>query len=69
MKPVTLTEEMLQELPEPVQRYMRYTGVIGKNWIENVCLKQTGRFRQGPDKPWMAMKAEQRYTTDPAGFI
>jgi len=69
MKPAAITEEMLQELPEPVQRYMKYTGVIGKPWIENVCLKQIGRFLQGSDKPWMAMKAEQSYTTDPAGFI
>lgn len=69
MKPVTITEEMIHELPEPVQRYMRYTGVIGKPWIENVCLKQTGRFRQAADQPWMAMKAEQSYTTDPAGFL
>lgn len=69
MKPVTITDEMIHGLPEPVQRYMRYTGVIGKPWIENVCLKQTGRFRQAADQPWMAMKAEQSYTTDPAGFL
>jgi len=69
MKPETITEEMIQKLPEPVQRYMRYTGVIGRPWIESVWLKQTGRFRQGPDKPWMEMRAEQRYTTRPPGFI
>ena len=69
MKPESITEKMINNLPEPVQRYMIYTGVIGKPWVENVCLKQTGRFRQAVDKPWMAMKAEQRYTTDPAGFI
>jgi hypothetical protein len=56
---------MLERLPEPVQRYMVYTGVFGKPWIDTVTLKQRGRFRQGMDRPWMPMVAEERYTTDP----
>ena len=60
MKPVTVTEERLYGLPEPVKRYMKYTGVIDKPWIENVWLKQAGKFRQGEDKPWMAMNADQK---------
>jgi hypothetical protein len=40
-----VTAEMLQNLPEPVQRYMTYTGVVGKPWIDNVHLNYTGRFR------------------------
>ena len=39
MKPETITEKMIRELPEPVQRYMHYTGVIGRPWIETVWLK------------------------------
>jgi hypothetical protein len=64
-----ITTEMLNDLPEPVRRYLQYTGVVGQPWIENVWLKQIGRFRQGLDKPWMPMVAEQKYTTEPAGFV
>lgn len=64
-----VTAEMLQELPGPVQRYMAYTGVVGRPWIDTVRLTQTGRFRLGRDRPWMPMRAVQSYTTDPPGFI
>ena len=63
--PRLVTSEMLQDLPEPVRRYLVYTGVVGKPWIDTVYLKQTGRFRQGVDRPWMPMIAEEFYTTDP----
>ena len=57
-----VTQEMLNGLPEPVQRYLDYTGVVGKPWVNTVHLKQTGRFRQGLERPWMPMVAEQSYT-------
>ena len=64
-----VTAEMLQDLPDPVQRYMNYTGLVGKPWIDTVHLKYTGRFRQGLDRPWMPMIAEQWYTIYPPAFI
>lgn len=64
-----VTVDMLRNLPEPVQHYMTYTGVVGKPWINTVRLKQSGRFRTGPDKPWMPMSAVQYYTTNPPGFV
>lgn len=67
-EPQLVTEEDLIALPEPVQRYLRYTGVIGKERIKTVRLKQKGFFRQG-DRPWMPFEAKQYYTTDPPGFI
>jgi hypothetical protein len=60
---------MLANLPEPVQRYMAYSRVVGKPWTRTVQLKQIGRFRQGADKPWMPMSAEQFYWTKPPSFI
>jgi hypothetical protein len=60
---------MLQDLPEPVQRYLNYTAVVGKPRIDTVYLRQTGKFRQGLDRPWMPMRAEQWYTTNPPGFL
>jgi hypothetical protein len=64
-----VTPEMLRNLPEPVQRYMAFTGVVGKPWINTVRLKQRFKIRLGPDKRWMPMSAVQDYTTDPPGFV
>ena len=64
-----VTPDMLGGLPEPVQRYLAYTGVVGTPLIDRVRLKQEGRFRQGPDRPWMPLSAEELYTTDPPSFV
>ena len=63
-----ITEEGLEGLPEPVQKYLRYTGAIGKEKTETVRLKQKGSFRQG-DRSWKPFEAEQYYTTNPPSFI
>jgi hypothetical protein len=64
-----VTADMLHNLPAPVQRYMAYTGVVGKPWTHTARVRQSGRFRLGRGQPWMAMAAEQSYTTDPPGFV
>lgn len=63
-----ITPEMLESLPAPVQRYMRFSGVVGQPWIDTVLLKYRGRFRMADDKPWMGMSVHQVYTTNPPGF-
>lgn len=63
-----VTADMLKHLPEPVQRYLNYTGVVGQPWINTVRIKYTGRFRMAVDKPWMPIKADQVYTTNPPAF-
>lgn len=64
-----ITKDMMEDLPEPVKRYMSFTGVLGKPWINSVSLKQVGKFRQGLDRPWMPMIAYQTYTISPPSFI
>jgi len=64
-----VTEDMLRNLPEAAQRYMAYTGVLGKPWINTASIRYAGRFRTGADRPWLPIKAEQFYTTDPPGFV
>ena len=64
-----ITAEKLQGLPTPVQRYLTYTGVVGKPRIKTARIKWTGRFRRAVDQPWMPMSAEQFYTVDPPGFV
>ena len=68
-QPDVVTAELLDGLPEPVQRYMRWTGVVGKPWTRTAYVRQSGRFRQGFDKPWMPMAAEQVFTVDPPGMV
>ncbi|MBS3792523.1 hypothetical protein KGY77_07780 [Candidatus Bipolaricaulota bacterium] len=68
-EPEAITEEDLSGLPEPVQRHLRYTGVVGRKKVNSVRLRQEGRFRQGEEGSWMDFKAEQYYTTEQPGFI
>ena len=64
-----VTRAMVDVLPEPVQRYMLFSNVLGKPWINNVVLRQSGKFRTGFDRRWMPMKAVQRYEIDPPAFV
>ena len=63
-----VTADMLKHLPQPAQRYLNYTGVVGQPWINTVRVKYTGIFRLAADKPWTPIKAEQVYTTNPPRF-
>ena len=64
-----ITEGMLSDLPEPVRRYLRYTGVVGKPLPSTVRLHQKGRMRTGPGQPWMPLDAEEHYSVQPPGFV
>jgi hypothetical protein len=64
-----LTEADLEGLPDPVQRWLQYSGVIGRERPISVRLKQEGEIRLGPDQAWMPFTAEQYYTTTPPAFI
>lgn len=64
-----VTEEDLKRLPEPVQKYLKYTQIIGKEKIRAVRLKQKGFFRQKKGQKWISFQAEQYYTTGSPAFI
>lgn len=64
-----ITEKDLDGLPEPLQRYLRYTQIIGKEKARTVRLKQRGYFRTKEDQKWMPLKAEEYFTVDPPGFL
>lgn len=67
--PRIITEADISNLPEPVQRYLRYAKIIGKEYVHSVRMKQTGFFRTGINQKWWKMKAEQYYTVHNPGFI
>ena len=64
-----VTEKEIKYLPRPLQRYLRYSQIIGKEEIKTVRLKQKGFIRTSEKQKWMSFEAEQYYTTNPPGFI
>ncbi|MCW3136656.1 MAG: hypothetical protein N2V77_06960 [Canidatus Methanoxibalbensis ujae] len=67
--PEIVTDEDIEGLPEPVQKYLKYTQIIGKEKIKTVRLKQSGNFRMKEDQKWMPIKAEQYFNVDSVEFI
>ena len=72
-QPVTkqqvITEEDIALLPEPMQRYVRYTQVIGKSRVNAIKVKQRGELRQASEQPWMSFEAEQYFAVGSPAFI
>lgn len=59
-----LTEADLAQLPAPVHRYVRASGVVGQPRVQNFRATWTGRIRSSPDAAWMAFTADQLDTFD-----
>ncbi len=64
-----VTEAEIANLPEPVQRWLRASGVVGRERPTTVRLTYTGEFRLGEDKGWMPFDSETYYTTDPPALL
>jgi hypothetical protein len=64
-----VTEEMIQALPAPVQRWMRNSGVVGEPLPYNLRLKQTGKMRTAPSQPWIELEAEQYFNIEEPAFV
>jgi hypothetical protein len=54
-----LTEPDIQQLPEPVKRYIRYTGSVGKPKVNNIKITFTGKIRNKEKSEWMPFTSEQ----------
>lgn len=68
-KPDIVQEEHILGLPAPVQKHLRYAGIVGKGMVSTVRLRQRGHIRLKREQRWMPFTAEQHYTTDPPAFI
>jgi len=64
-----IKETDLYGLPEPVQRYLRFTGIIGKNEIRCARFRQQGQFRTDVKQKWFPLDAAQYVATEMPGFI
>lgn len=54
-----LTEMDIQQLPEPVQNYIRYTGSVGKPKVQNFKIEFKGKIRKDEQSEWMQFTSEQ----------
>lgn len=64
-----VTVERGGTLPAPVQRYVAYSGVIGRPIPRTVRLSQRGRIRSAPEAAWMQLAADEVYSTHPPAFV
>ena len=54
-----LREADLQPLPAPVQRYLRYVGVVGKPKVRSFKVAFVGEIRKDEQSEWMPFSSEQ----------
>lgn len=62
-------KEDLAGLPAPVQKWLEYAKIVGKEKIATVRLKQKGYMRTTEDGKWMPVEAEQYFRVEEPGFI
>lgn len=54
-----ITNEDIEHLPSPVQKYLQYVGVIGKDRITKISLNIDGKMKMDLDKDWAPVTVEQ----------
>lgn len=54
-----LNDADIEELPEPVQKYLRYTSCIGKPIVYNFYAEFAGKIRDHAKPVWMPLSSEQ----------
>lgn len=59
IKPEILKESDIQHLPPIVQKYLHYTGAVGKEKVLNVRIKCEGKIRFKAEDNWMNFTSEQ----------
>ena len=68
-QPGLITQAQVLDLPDVMQRYLRYAGVVDKELIRTIRLKQHGFMRTQPGQKWMPLVAEQYFTTTTPAFL
>jgi len=65
-----LTEDDLVGLPDPVARYVRTSGAVGRPRPWRIHARWEGRIRGGPDEVWMPCTARQdNFILEPSRFF
>ena len=63
-----ITPEDLMGLPEPVQKFLKFSQVVNTPRVNKVELKQKGLFKTAPDRDWVPFTATQTFDVVKAGF-
>lgn len=69
LQTLIVTEEKLQHLPAPVQRWLKKSGVVGQVTPAVARIRQTGRMRTAPDSKWMPFTATQYFDLIHPAFV
>ncbi len=70
IKSETLTEEDIQHLPAIVQKYLHYSGSVGKERVLNFRAEFTGGIRSKSSEEFMPLKSVQyNFTDKPSRFF
>ncbi|MBR9846077.1 MAG: hypothetical protein GYB35_08215 [Algicola sp.] len=64
-----ITEKDIISLPEIVQKWMTSSGVLGKEKVETVSLKQIGNMRIKLNGTWMPFTATQYFSVRQPAFV
>ena len=54
-----VSESDIQQLPGPVQKYLRYAGVVGNPRVQNFRAKFTGQIQRTMESGWMDFSSRQ----------
>lgn len=69
-EPSTIKEKELAGLPEPVQKWLRTSGVIGKERIRSIRISQRGEMKLDPKQDkWLKPEAELYVRVDEPGYL
>ena len=68
-RPIVVSDEEIRTLPSVVQRWLRYTKIVGKKSKNVVHLDQQGAMRTKPESKWMMFEATQCFSINPPAFI
>jgi hypothetical protein len=64
-----LTDQDVDLLPSAVQRYLRFTGCVGRPMASSFGARFVGRFRMKPGGRWMPCEAVQLTRIDPVARL
>jgi len=65
-----VSEKDIKSLPDPVQKYLRYAGAVGKPKIHNFRAASSGGMKRTAKGNWMGIHSEQyNFIDEPARFF
>ncbi len=65
----SFSEQLVRNLPTPVQRYLHYALKEGQPNIRYAKLKQEARFKHRPEGSWFTVKAKEYISGMEPGFV